>query len=105
MLYIDSPAVPVTPPGLEHFLSGQNNFIQGLIDLIMALPFFIFPLVILFGGFMYLTSEGEDQKLQRSKSIMTWGVAGLILYLLAFAILRLVGGAFGINLEPKIQIP
>jgi len=42
-------------------------------------------LVIIFGGVMYMGSAGDDQKIVRSKRIVFWAMAGLILILIAYS--------------------
>lgn len=47
--------------------------------------------VMIFGGFMYVTSTGEAQKAYRARHIIIYGLVGLVVSLLASAIVHFVG--------------
>ncbi len=51
--------------------------------------------IILFGGFMYMTAGGSDEKVGTAKKIMINGVIGLVLILASFAIARFILSALG----------
>jgi hypothetical protein len=46
--------------------------------------------VILIGGFMWMTAGGNDEKVGKAKKILIQGLIGLIIILLAFAIATFV---------------
>lgn len=46
--------------------------------------------VILIGGFMWMTAAGNDEKVGKAKKIIVQGLIGLIIVLLAFAIATFV---------------
>ena len=46
--------------------------------------------VILYGGFIWMTAAGNDDRLTKAKSIIVAGVIGLIIILAAFAIVNFV---------------
>ena len=56
--------------------------------------------IILYGGFVYMTAAGEEEKVTRAKNIITQGAIGLGIILSAFAITAfvfnvLLGGTLG----------
>lgn len=48
-------------------------------------------LIFVFSGFQIMTAQGDPQKLQKGKEMLTSAVAGLILLIFAVFILRVVG--------------
>ena len=46
--------------------------------------------VIIYGGFMYTTSAGDSSKIKKAKDTIMYGVIGLVIALLAFAIVNFV---------------
>lgn len=46
--------------------------------------------IVLYGGFVYMTAGGEDDKISTAKKILTNGLIGLVIILSAFAITRFV---------------
>ena len=47
-------------------------------------------IMIIIGGVNYTVSQGDSQKLQKSKSTILYGIIGLVIVLLAFAIVNFV---------------
>ena len=46
--------------------------------------------IIIYGGFMYTTSAGDASKIKKAKDTIMYGVVGLVVALLAFAIVNFV---------------
>jgi len=51
--------------------------------------------VMIYGGFTFLTSTGDASKVAKGKKIVLYGLIGLIVALMAFAIVTFVGGVVG----------
>jgi hypothetical protein len=51
--------------------------------------------MIILGGISYATSQGDPGKVKKGKDTILYGVIGLIVALLAFAIVNFVLGALG----------
>lgn len=51
--------------------------------------------VMIYGGFVFLTSNGDASKVTKGKNVILYGLIGLIVALLAYAIVRFVGGVIG----------
>lgn len=50
-------------------------------------------LMLIYGGVTYALAAGDDEKLQKSKRLMIWSIAGLVVSLLARAIAQFVIGS------------
>ena len=73
---------------LEDVLKGGINLAIGVIG-------FIAVVVIIYGGFMYTTSAGDSNKVTKAKNAIMYGIIGLVVAMLAFAIVNFViGGLF-----------
>ena len=51
--------------------------------------------VIIYGGFLFLSSSGDAGKVKRGQDAIKYGVIGLIVILLASAIVAVVSGVIG----------
>ncbi len=51
---------------------------------------------VIFGGFKFLTSGGEKEKVEGARKTITFAIIGLVVIFSSFAILRLVGQITGI---------
>lgn len=70
-----------------------TQFVSNLLQVVLGLVGVIAIVVIIYGGFTYMTSAGDTGKVQKGKSILIYGVVGLIVALSAFAIVRFVAGS------------
>lgn len=44
----------------------------------------------LIAGIMFLTAQGAPENLQKARSAVIWGVAGVVIGILAFSIIKIV---------------
>ena len=74
--------------------SGQNvdlwNIVNTVINVILAIVGVIAVVMIIFGGIQYSTSAGDPGKVKKAKDTILYGVIGLVIALLAFAIVNFV---------------
>ena len=59
------------------------NVVLGVLGLLAVI-------VIIYGGFMYTTSVGDASKIKKAKDTIMYGVVGLVIALLAYAIVNFV---------------
>lgn len=59
------------------------NFILGVLGIVAVV-------IIIYGGFTYMTSSGDSAKLTKARNTLVYGVIGLVVSLLAFAIVNFV---------------
>lgn len=53
----------------------------------------IFLCLLIYGGFLWMTSYGETQKVEKAKNLITGAVIGLVIIIAAYAITNFVIGA------------
>lgn len=49
---------------------------------------------MLFSGFQWLTSAGEEEKIKKAKASITYTLAGMVIAFLAFLIVNIIQGFF-----------
>ena len=87
--------------GDESVNPGASTDLMGSIKLIITAVFSIIGVVavvmIILGGISYATSQGDPGKVKKGKDTILYGVIGLIVALLAFAIVNFTLSALGGN--------
>ncbi|MEI6511183.1 MAG: pilin [Candidatus Uhrbacteria bacterium] len=64
--------------------------IASLIRVVLGILGIIAVVIILIGGFKWMTSGGNDDKVKSARKVMTSGIIGLVIVLSAFAIAQFV---------------
>ena len=75
----------------EH--AGSNDLmgtINTAINVVLGVLGLLAVIVIIYGGFMYTTSAGDASKIKKAKDTIMYGVVGLVIALLAYAIVNFV---------------
>jgi|GEM_PF-974847 len=83
---IDDPAI---------FSAWLGGIVKRVIAPIGAIAFLMFVA----GGFYWIFSAGNEERVKRGRDIMIWTAIGLIVIFAAYAILTFVIGAIGINTD------
>lgn len=66
------------------------NRVQTIINVIVGVIGVVAVAVIIIGGVFYVTSTGEAAKIARAKNTILYGIVGLVIAMLAFAIVNFV---------------
>ena len=69
---------------------GLVGMIQTIINVVLSIVGIIAVVVVIFGGFTYMTSAGDPGKITKAKNTIMYGIIGLIIALLAYAIVNFV---------------
>ena len=75
----------------EH--AGSNDLMGTIniaINVVLGVLGLLAVIVIIYGGFMYTTSAGDASKIKKAKDTIMYGVVGLVIALLAYAIVNFV---------------
>lgn len=65
----------------REFIINTTNFVLGFLGLIAVV-------VIIYGGFLYVTAAGEEERATKGKKSLTYAVIGIVLILASFAIVN-----------------
>lgn len=84
--------------GINDFASGGVNLgtrplretISGVVNIILGFLGILATLIILMGGFKWMTSQGNSDKVDEAKKMIGAGVIGLVIVLVAYAVARFV---------------
>ncbi len=74
------------PISLGSFADLINAVIKWIIDIALVLA----PLIIVYGGFTYITAAGDTTKISKGKQIILYAVMGFILALLAESLVSVI---------------
>lgn len=64
--------------------------LNNIINVALAVIGFIAVVMIILGGFQYTTSAGDASKVTKAKNTILYGIIGVVVALLAFAIVNFV---------------
>src|SRR3989338_5618952 len=78
-------------------LSGIVQIIENIIKLLAPAAGIAFFVMLLFGGYQFLTSGGDPKAVGAARGTLTYAVIGIILVVSAWLILQLVGNITGAN--------
>ena len=78
----------VNADGASGFLSSRLGVIIGSILSFIGV---IFMVLIIYGGILWMTAMGNDQKVEKAKSLIIQSIIGLIIILSAYAITSFIG--------------
>ena len=67
-----------------------NDVIKTIINTIIFVVGMVAVIMIILGGVNYATSQGDTQKVQKGKNTILYGIIGLVISILAFAIVNFV---------------
>ena len=69
--------------------------IQTILNVVFGVVGIVAVIMIIIGGVNYTMSQGDTQKIQKAKNTIMYGIIGLVITLLAFAIVNFVLDGLG----------
>jgi len=72
------------------------ELINSLINFIFVIGLVVTPLLFIFGGFIFLTSGGDTNKLQKGKDIMIYTAIGFTLIFLVRGLVEFIKDILGV---------
>lgn len=67
-----------------------SNLAKNGINVFIGIIGFLAVVVVIYGGFLMVTSEGDAGKVKKAKDTILYGVVGLIVAMMAFGIVKFV---------------
>ena len=67
-----------------------NQLILAVINWMLSITLALSVLFIVIGGFMYMTSAGNEERVEKGKETVTNALVGLVIVILAYTIAKLV---------------
>jgi|GEM_PF-6244331 len=75
----------------DFFVVGNN-----VVKLILGLSGSVMLLMVIYGGFMWLTSGGSADRIEKGKKILVGSAVGLIIVFGAYTLIQFILGAIGV---------
>ena len=79
-------------------IKGFECLFSNAISVVLALAGIVLFIMFLIGGLRYLTSGGDPKATEAAKGTLTHAIAGLVVLILAFIILKLIETITGVQL-------
>lgn len=71
---------------------GGTNRIVAILDAIIGALGIVAVVVVVIGGVLYMTSSGDSAKVKKAKDTILYGIIGLVICALSYAIVNFVVG-------------
>lgn len=72
-----------------------DEVINSVLNVVLSFVGIIAVCVMIYGGFLYMTSNGDSGKAQKAKNVILYGLVGMVVALLAYAIIVFVSKGIG----------
>ena len=72
-----------------------TQLIVKILNVVLAIVGLIAVLFLVWGGFKYITSAGDEEKVKEAKQTIINSLIGVAVVILAFALVRIVANAIG----------
>ena len=85
----------ICPPGSKSPGAANNgddliSDTSKIINVVLGVLGVVAVAVVIYGGFLFLTAQGDPGKIKKGKDSITWGIIGLIIALLSWSIINFV---------------
>lgn len=70
------------------------SLVQNLLKWVLSMAASVALIMLIYGGVMYITSTGDQQKAEQGKKVVTWTVAGLIVILMSYSVILVLDQIF-----------
>lgn len=76
----------------------EQSVVQMIINIATPVAVIAVVLLLVYGGFMMMSSKGDPDKLQEAKQVITNAIIGFVVILLCVAILLLISNTLGLKI-------
>lgn len=80
------------------------SMVSGAISLVLLAVALVFFFMLIWGGLRWVMSQGDQKNVETARNQITNALVGLAIVFAAFAIMRLIGTVFGVDLF-NFEIP
>ncbi|GAB4219195.1 MAG: hypothetical protein Fur009_4140 [Candidatus Microgenomates bacterium] len=88
---------PLKIPGVSADKITLGAIISRILEFMMPLAGVILLFVLIWGGYDYILSQGNQDKVKSAQAKITTGLIGFILLILSYFIVRLISFIFGLQ--------
>lgn len=79
-------------------VSDERQFIDAVIDVAVPLAVICVVVLVIYSGYLLMSSQGNPDKLREGKDILTNAIIGFLVILLSVAILLLISNTLGLGI-------
>ena len=97
-LSIASSCPPINLPFAKSNSSCETSFVNWIIKISIPLGITCAFVLLVYAGFMMVTSQGNPDKLQESREVITNAIIGFVVILLSVTLLYLIKDSLGLNI-------
>ena len=76
--------------------AGEAGYIGIFIGAAGYLASFIFLILIIYGGFLWMTAGGNEEKVKQGQKFIIWAIIGYIVVALGYIVINFIVGAPGV---------
>lgn len=88
----------VTLPKLKNLTKWDdlNSFLSSIPNILFMVLGVVFIFAIVYGGYMYLTAQGDENRTTLAKHVFIFAIIGLIIVIGAYALVNFLIGSFNL---------
>ncbi len=86
-----------TPDNIPSGVNATSDVLQTVFNLLTFAVVVGALIFILYGGILWVTSQGDKGKIDHARRTITYAIVGLVVMILAFVIVQTVGMLLGIS--------
>jgi hypothetical protein len=79
------------PDNVPSGIDAPSNIISLGLDILIVLGIIASLIFLIYGEILWITSQGDKQKLDKARKTIVYSILGLIIISLSFVILRIIG--------------
>lgn len=87
----------VRPDGIPRDLVGPSGLLTEITEKVLLVIGVVSVFMLIYGGLRYILSGGDAKKVTDAKNTILYAIIGLVIAILAFAIVRFVLNALGVE--------
>jgi hypothetical protein len=91
--------VPIANEDGVATLRGLEGIFQNLVSVVLGFAGIALFLMLVVGGYKYITSGGDPKSVESAKNTLTYAIVGIVLLASAYLILRFIGVFTGAGVE------
>ena len=81
------------------------DLIPAFLQIVLIIAAVVCLLFLLIGGIKWITSGGDKAQLESARGTVTGALVGLFIVFVSWALIKLVGGFFGVNIGADFTLP
>ncbi|MFA5420942.1 MAG: hypothetical protein WC280_02890 [Patescibacteria group bacterium] len=68
-----------------------QNQLGSIVGVVLSFVGLLFLLLLIYAGILWMTASGNDQQVEKSRKIIVWAFAGLVMVFASFALVQFLG--------------